>query len=274
MPPLLRILRLNWLRWRAARRTLPHLADAASRRAFLRHVRRHSSWTRLAVPTDPSTLVALRITDLNGETVWCRSGLADLGVVYDTFAGRYHLPPGEARPVRTILDLGANIGLTAAHLATLFPEARILAVELDRDNCELARRNTACFGARVEVLHGAVWSESGEVRYGGLRESGYAIGETGGRERRAPAFTVEQLIERLGAEEVDYVKMDIEGAEREVLAAGAAWLGRVRTIKVEVHPDKASFLYRVGDCIEELRRRGFACRPEARHHACVTAVRR
>ncbi len=239
----------------------------------MRHVRRHLSWTRLAAPTDPATLVPLRVSELQGETIWCRSGLADLGVVYDTFAGRYHLPPEEAQPVRTILDLGANIGLTATHVAALYPEARILAVELDRANCELARRNTARFRERVEVLHGAVWHEPGEVRYGGLRESGYAIGEAGGVERRAPALTVGQLIDRLGVDEVDYVKMDIEGAEREVLADGTAWLGRVRTIKVEVHPDKASFLYRLGDAIEDLRRHGFFCRPDSHHHACVVAFR-
>ncbi len=230
------------------------------------------SWTRLASETDHSVLIPLRVNDLGGETIWCRSGLADLGVVYDTFVGRYHLPPEEAGPVRTILDLGANIGLTAAHFAVLFPEARVLGAELDRENCELARRNTARFGDRVHILHGAVWHEPGEVSYGGRRESGFAIGAAGANSRRAPAFTVAQLIDRLGVSEVDYVKMDVEGAEREVLAEGA-WLAQVRAIKIEVHPEKASFLYTVGDCIEDLRRQGFRCRPDPRHHACVVGVR-
>ena len=36
--------------------------------------------------------------------------------------------------VETILDLGANIGLTAAYLGAIYPKARILAVEPDAAN--------------------------------------------------------------------------------------------------------------------------------------------
>jgi FkbM family methyltransferase len=276
LPPLLRILRLNWLRYAAARRTLEHLADAESRRLFLRHVRRHLSFTRLAAPADPATLVPLRIRELGGGTVWCRSGLADLGVVYDTFAGGYHLPPADLGPPRTILDLGSNIGLTIAHFAARFPEARILGVELDEANAALCRRNIAPYGGRCEVLCAAVWHEAGEVVYGGARESGYAV--LTGREGRgakgvARAVTVDALIERLGVETVDYVKMDIEGAEKEVLRDAGGWPRRVRCLKVEVHPEKASTLYTLGMCAADLERHGFRCEVDARHHACILARR-
>ena len=91
MPPLLKILRLNWVRYRAARRTLPMLSDAASRKTFMRHVRRNLSFTRLSVPTDRAApLVALRLRPLDNATIHCRPGLADLGVVYDTFRSEEH----------------------------------------------------------------------------------------------------------------------------------------------------------------------------------------
>ena len=275
MPPLFKILRLNHVRYHAARKVLPHLAGADSRRLFMRHVWKNLSFTRLAVPTDSATLVPLRVTDLNGAEIHCRSGLADLGVVYDTFVGRYHLPPDDLGAVRTILDLGSNIGLTVAHLATLYPEARILGVELDAGNRELAARNIALFGDRCRVLHAAVWHQPGEVAYGGARESGYAIvtGEHRTATTTVPAVTVGALIDELGVAEVDYVKMDIEGAEKEVLAAAGSWLPRVRSIKVEVHPEKASTLYPLGNCIDDLERHGFACSLDTRHHACVIGRR-
>ncbi len=276
LPPVFQIARLNWVRYRAARKTLKHLADAASRRAFMRHARRSMSLTRLAKPTDNTApLVPLRVKALHGQTIYCRSGLADLGVVYDTFEGRYHLPPAGIGAVRTILDLGANIGLTMAHFAVLYPGARILGVELDAANCELCRKNIAPYGERCQVLNAAVWHTPGEVSYAGVRESGYAIAT--GLEQRAkataPAITVDALIERLGAAEVDFVKMDIEGAEKEVLGHADAWIGRVRSIKVEVHPEKASTLYTLGMCIEDLERHGMACSVDARHHACVIGRR-
>ena len=122
----------------------------------MRHARRSMSLTRLAKPTDNTApLVPLRVKALHGQTIYCRSGLADLGVVYDTFEGRYHLPPAGIGAVRTILDLGANIGLTMAHFAVLYPQARILGVELDAGNFALCRKNIEAFGDRCRVLHAA-----------------------------------------------------------------------------------------------------------------------
>ena len=241
------------------------------------HSRKNMSLTRLAKPTDvKAPLVPLRMKALHGGTIWCRSGLSDLGVVYDTFEGRYHLPPEDSRSVRTILDLGSNIGLTIAHYAALFPEAEILGVELDSGNYELCRKNIAPYGKRCQVLNAAVWHTASEVSYGGARESGYAVitGEGQAVKNTVSALTVDSLIDKLGAGEVDFVKMDIEGAEKEVLGNAASWIGRVRSIKVEVHPEKASTLYTLGMCIEDLERHGMVCTLDARHHACIVARKR
>jgi FkbM family methyltransferase len=62
-----------------------------------------------------------------------------------------------------ILDLGANIGITVADNARRYPGARLIAVELDPENAELARLNTAPWADRVELLQGAVWTEDGEI---------------------------------------------------------------------------------------------------------------
>ena len=271
LPPIIRIARLNWLRYKAARKTLPHLSDAASRKAFMKHARKNLRCTRLAVPTDASTIVALRVRELDGATVYCRSGLSDLGVIYDTFEEVFHLPPADVGEVRTILDLGSNIGLTIAHMATVYPEARILGVEMDAGNFEFARRNIEVYGERCQVKHAAVWREPGEVTYGGSRESGYAIGDGGST--KVPAVTIDSLIDELGIDEVDYIKMDIEGAEKEVLANAGSWLPRVRSIKVEVHPEKTSTLYTLNNCMDDLERHGFRCSVGTRHHACVVGVR-
>ena len=71
----------------------------------MEHARRNISYTRLSVPTDADTLVPLRITELGDTPIHCRSGLSDLGVVYDTFDGRFHLPPEDLDPVRKVAIL-------------------------------------------------------------------------------------------------------------------------------------------------------------------------
>jgi FkbM family methyltransferase len=48
---------------------------------------------------------------------------------------------------------------------------------------------------------------------------------------------VNSLVDSLGWDRVDFVKMDIEGAEREVLRRNTRWTLRVHSIKVEAHGD-------------------------------------
>src|SRR3954452_929666 len=149
-------------------------------------------------------LVALRVRPLGGETVWIRPGTSDASVLRDTFFDRYHVPPGGLRPVRSILDLGSNIGLTVADLAVRFPDARVLGVELDRSNAALAARNIAPWRDRAEVLHAAVWTSSGEVAYAGdpWEEWGFKVVASpaaGGATLTgtAPAMTMPELLDRL-----------------------------------------------------------------------------
>jgi FkbM family methyltransferase len=276
MPPLPRILHLNWLRYSAAVRTLPELSDAASRLRFMRHVMRNCSFRRLSLPTHSNEpWIPLRVKALGGRTIYCRSGLSDLGVVYDTFVGQYHLPPADLRPLNTILDLGSNIGLTMAHYAARYTHTRIRGVELDKQNCELARRNVEVFGKRCQVAHAAVWHEEGKVSYGGVRESGYAILAMEGAKPKTTvqAVTIASLIDQLEVPAVDFVKMDIEGAEKEVLRKAEPWIRRVRCLKVEVHPEKASTSYTPGMCIKDLEKHGMICSLDLRHHSCVIARR-
>jgi hypothetical protein len=77
----------------------------------------------------------------------------------------------------------------------------------------------------------------------------------------------------MGVEMVDFVKMDIEGAERVVLADASRWASRVRCLKVEVHPDKAVPRYSIEACMADLKRHGFRCDREPRHEACLIASR-
>jgi FkbM family methyltransferase len=139
--------------------------------------------------------------------------------------------------IRTILDLRSNIGLTIVHYANLYPEARILGIEMDLNNGNVCRSNIAPYARRCEVLLGAAWKEDGEISYEGDMEWGFSITSESDRDtRRARAFSIPSLIDQLGVRRVDFVKMDVESAEREVLADAGRWSGRVRCMKVEVHP--------------------------------------
>jgi len=103
------------------------------------------------------TAVPVRVTELGGSVVWLRPRSRDRAALEFLHEG-YHLPPpGLTGPVRHAAVFGANIGLLAADLAHRYPQARVLGVEADHDNAELARRNLAHLASRCTLVEAAVW---------------------------------------------------------------------------------------------------------------------
>ena len=81
---------------------------------------------------------ALRPRALSGRTVLCRAATSDPWVLWDVFCSEFQAPPSEVPDPRCIVDLGANVGYTAAYFASKYPASRVFAVEMDADNyaCE------------------------------------------------------------------------------------------------------------------------------------------
>lgn len=214
-------------------------------------------WTKLR-PDGPERLVELHLRPLKGARFHVRSGTADVWALPDTYLPAAHLPPPTvgADSIRTIWDLGANIGASMAHLAVRYPQARVLGVELDAGNAAVCRTNIEPWSDRCELVNGAVWTRDGVVQY--HRENvdalSFRIGEGSSDEgETTPAWSLNSLLERNGnGTMIDYVKMDIEGAEQHVLRENTEWAARVRAIKIEVHEP-----YTTDECVRDLRKLGF-----------------
>lgn len=217
--------------------------------------------------------VELRLRPLGGRPVAIRPLTSDIQVVWDTFVGRYHLPPPALTgSPQLIWDLGANIGLTMAHMACLYPDARIVGVEMAAGNASLCRSNLAPWGNRCELIEAAVWDEDGYVAYAGERgaEWGFrVVPESAGNAKSARAISLNTLLSSPGAgPRVDYLKMDIEGAESRVLRSQTEWAKAILCLKVEVHGP-----YSVEQCCVDLEELGFSAAVDRRHWASVVGVR-
>ena len=219
--------------------------------------------------------VELRIGRLNGLPVWVREGTADIDTLWEVFVHGYHVPPAriQRRGMHLVWDLGANIGLTMADMALRWPEARVVGVELDGDNAALARRNFEPWDERAELIEAAVWTEDGEGwyhRWPGATSAFYLHEPAPGEEPQGPVvatLSLNALLERTGGP-VAFVKMDVEGAERELLSRKTEWAAEVGCIKVEVHGD-----YTAEACIADLERLGFQASQDRRLSAAVLGVR-
>jgi FkbM family methyltransferase len=192
---------------------------------------RYRSGNSFATPS------AIRVRLLGGAPLLCRAS-QDVWTFKSTFLDRFHLPPRPLPENATILDLGSNVGYTVAHLAFLHPSARVVGVELDPRNYELAVQNTARFGPRVQLIHAAVWTKDGEITYTGDQDDAFRVTADADpvHARTAPAKRISTILDDCGIERVDYLKMDIEGAEAAILAGPLDWCDRVGSMKIEVHP--------------------------------------
>lgn len=223
----------------------------------------------------PSSVVEFHPRCLKGRPVWCRAGTTDAMVFWDTFHFQYHVPLEDCSmdANAVILDLGCNVGYTTAHFSVLYPQSRIIGMEMDEGNAEMAKRNTAVFGKQVEIIHGAAWIQDGEIAYDGDQEWGYRVSDLqvgkAGQGRKSPSFSLNTICEQFGLKSVDYVKMDIEGAEAEVLQKGTDWLTRVRSLSVEVHSPAT-----MEDCGRWLKQAGLVCRKHPNHRFGIFAYKR
>lgn len=226
-----------------------------------------------------SATIDVRVRSLNGHPIRIRTRGTDASVILSTFLHQFHVPPKDVfrKGSSLILDLGSNIGCTIAHLACLYPQAQVVGVELDSANAGLCRHNIAPWEDRCRVIEGAVWAEDGDVQYEHREgcEDGLSVGAKSGdgrgRLRTVQALSLNTIISEVCSpgQTVDYVKMDIEGAEREILGRNTDWAARVRSIKVELHGD-----YSKQDCVADLQRLGFRAWADNNHALCVVGVKR
>jgi FkbM family methyltransferase len=180
-----------------------------------------------------------------GIELWIRPGTSDTEVFCQVMGTlEYDLPLG---PEPTIIDGGANIGLTTVFLALRHPGARIVAVEPVHSNYELLERNTRRL-PNVRLVEAALWGSERELAVidPGIGHYGYRVQPPTTSSGDIPAIaatpiaktsavTVGQIAAEEGWERIGLLKLDIEGAEIDVLGAAGPWIDRVDMLAVELH---------------------------------------
>jgi FkbM family methyltransferase len=158
----------------------------------------------------------------------------------------YALHGRGVRPGDVVLDCGANVGSFTRH-ALDAGASRVVAIEPAPENVECLRRTYAgeIRDGRVILYPKGVWDHDDTLvirRIGGqsggdsvaLKFPGSEAGPT------VPLTTIDKLVEELRLDRVDYIKMDIEGAEKNALTGARATVARFKprmAISMEHLPD-------------------------------------
>ncbi len=152
-----------------------------------------------------------------------------------------------------ILDCGANMGLSVLYLKENFPLATIVAFEPDERNFELLKKNTTGL-QNVDLVKKAVWKENGTIQF--LNEgslSSRVVSQGDATTSLMPAVRLKDYLTRT----IDFLKLDIEGAEYEVLHDCSDKLYLVKNMFIEYH-GQFQTLEQLNEIFQMLRKQQFS----------------
>ena len=153
------------------------------------------------------------------------------------FENQYYRLPLRFAPA-TILDLGANIGLSAIYFARCYPESRIACVEPMPENVRLLIRNLKENAVEADVIAAAIDAKDGVVAIErGAADYGHRIAAAAASavSLEVASVSVPSIQHRLGWDRIGLVKIDIEGHESVLLSQACEWLADVDALCVEYH---------------------------------------
>lgn len=156
----------------------------------------------------------------------------------DIFVRRYYHFEAR-RPAPIILDGGGNIGLSVLYFKRVYPDARIITFEPDQAVLPLLKENLARNRlSDVRVIEAALSARTGATTFHGDGKYGGSMASdpTASHGEATSPYTVGcvRLRDHL-AEPIDFLKLNIEGAEWEVLADSEDRLTNVPEMVVEYH---------------------------------------
>ena len=171
---------------------------------------------------------------------------SDIDAFEQIFVGNEYDFLVETQP-KVIVDAGANIGLTSIYFANRYPEAKIIAIEPEQSNFELLKENVAPY-ANIIPLRAALWHKNEEIdlvdpgrgKWGFMTQNSESDPNPvatlpGSICHKVKAITVDRLMGEYKLDRINILKIDIEGAEKEVFSDTTSWIDKVDCIVVELH---------------------------------------
>ncbi|WP_111672191.1 FkbM family methyltransferase [Algoriphagus litoralis] len=143
----------------------------------------------------------------------------------------------------SIIDLGANIGLTSIYFSNLFPEKNIFSVEPDSGNFNFLMKNSENY-SNIIPINKAI-SEFPNTKFeiqtsfrDGLDWSRTVYKSNIGS---IQGITIDQLIEFYDIKKICFIKIDVEGYEKYIFESkNLNFLNLTKLISVEVHEEIVS----------------------------------
>ncbi len=136
-----------------------------------------------------------------------------------------------------IIDGGANIGCSSVYFFIRFPKAEICAIEPEKDNFLILEKNTAAY-KNIKCMQVGIWNRNENLSLinpkAGAAE--FMFENSLINNEIIKGVTIQSILDSQNWDSVDIIKLDIEGAEKEVFSSGdLSWLKKVKLLIIELH---------------------------------------
>jgi FkbM family methyltransferase len=161
---------------------------------------------------------------------------------------------------KVIYDLGANVGVSSLYFASLYPKASIYGFEPLPDNLEVCLLNYRGISNQSQVFPWAVGATTGQATFDCKNDSRGGRLETARHDPslrttsqiQVKIISVSDVIDQEGLPAPDFLKIDVEGAECDVLEGLKGYANSVKLMYLETHGEKLR-----SDCLVWLRSHKF-----------------
>jgi FkbM family methyltransferase len=160
----------------------------------------------------------------------------------DIFAGLTYPNVPFVTRVKTVLDIGANVGAASVYLSMSYPDARVYALEPGNDALSLLRKNVAPL-RNVTVFPFGLYSRDTTIslfrgKNDSVESSVHASTRTEDEGEQVNLVDAARFLFENGIEKVDVLKIDTEGCEVPILQSLSKWLPDVKVLYLEYHSER------------------------------------
>ncbi|QIL40665.1 FkbM family methyltransferase [Pedobacter sp. HDW13] len=170
------------------------------------------------------------------------NGGADTFIISEVFEHNCYFL-SSTQPIRTILDLGANAGFTTVYLSKLFPQAQIACIEPINTNIDVLKQNIGLNDIKAKVIEAAVSINDGYLQMAlSNKDYGHKVEDIefgkqllNSKVYEVKGVSIPTVLADYQWEQIDLLKIDIEGYEGVLLTQNNEWLSKTNTIIIEIH---------------------------------------
>ena len=146
---------------------------------------------------------------------------------------------------KILIDAGANIGLTSIYFSNLHPDLKILAIEPEENNYLQLLKNIKYY-YNIKPLQKAIWNRNTKLKirndFRDRQSWSFQVDASSGTQE-VDADTLEAILKEQDINEIDILKVDVEGAEKQIFLEDKTInkiLLKTKIICLEIHDSEVS----------------------------------